>query len=676
MKRRLLIIHADRQSYRLETLYTDSLSHDAREEYLTLHGEALCQYVLRHKAPPGDVQAPISPVLVIARGPLAFLAGNKATVGYISPLTAVPHYSFVGGRAAAQLFALGLDAIVLEGATDQDRYLVVTGRAPALKVQFKRADALSGGQRAAFYYMVEQELDGNAELGSVFSLGEGARHGYLAANLAVDGIYHAGRGGAGAVFGRATRGMVLRADPLDQARFFATVGASAAFARNPNRTIAQRLARDTARLSGQTGGTIVKLYTTGCIEALGAPDVLIRHDQTTLPARNATQMGYELAGLGDRRILTATRDGHTGCHWCPVDCRHWHWVEADYAPGGRDRFLDDFEPTYAVFAMLGLLPADGSFQAQLNLLADVNRRLMLPIEQMGCDIIDTGVGLAALFEGLEQGVIPKEDVPAELRATYLGDLEAAVTAVRLLRQGIDGQRYPALRAIGDGPEALARLYPATSSRPGMRDVVFTCGPQTMGNAGHCNALWTFLMPFSRFFSHYSGQIYKIEERLPADPDDETLHRCFRRVVARMLDRECFGILCNALSCCAFTFAVYSQNGEGERLDDSDLLVHTLAEYGIHTTREDLTWFAQAFLAQSLDLKARYRWRPPTADDLPGRVYEALGLVLAAAPDELRRWMGVLIAEWKAQAKELLGKFGYETAWLEQQSLRMSTSVIS
>jgi hypothetical protein len=52
--------------------------------------------------------------LVIARGPLPFLSGNKATVGYISPLTQVPHYNFVGGRAAAQLLNLGLDVICFE----------------------------------------------------------------------------------------------------------------------------------------------------------------------------------------------------------------------------------------------------------------------------------------------------------------------------------------------------------------------------------------------------------------------------------------------------------------------------------------------------------------------------------------------------------------------------------
>ena len=68
---------------------------------------------------------------------------------------------------------------------------------------------------------------------------------------------------------------------------------------------------------------------------------------------------------------------------------------------------------------------------------------------------------------------------------------------------------PALRALGNGPQALAELYPLT------QEILFTSGPGTLGNAGHANRLWTFLMPFSRFFSHYSGQLYKIEGELPA-----------------------------------------------------------------------------------------------------------------------------------------------------------------
>lgn len=61
------------------------------------------------------------------------------------------------------------------------------------------------------------------------------------------------------------------------------------------------------------------------------------------------------------------------------------------------------------------------------------------------------------------------------------------------------------------------------------------------------------MPFSRFFGHYSGQIYKIDEVLPPPSSDESAYRaCFERVVQRMLQREFFWALCNALSMCAFT----------------------------------------------------------------------------------------------------------------------------
>ena len=527
-----------------------------------------------------------------------------------------------------------------------DQYIVVSGRAPDLSVQFKSAAGVPSGQRAAYYHWVAEELGGTPEAGSIFALGEGAEHGYRIANVAVEGLYHAGRGGAGAVFASFARGMVLTGEPLDQARFFATTGADPAFTRNPNRPIAQRLAQYTARLSGQAGGTIVKLYNTG-----GEPKA--RH---TLPTRNATQMEYELADLGSKPILAATRQGHTGCHWCPVDCRHWHWVPAEYAPGGRDKFLDDFEPTYAIFSMLGLTPADDSRQAKLALLQEVNRRIILPIEQMGCDVLDVGVGLAALFEGMARGLVSRIDVPPELGDARLGDLEAVTVAINLLRRGVDGERHPALRAIGDGPQALARRYPA------MQDILFTCGRGTLGNAGHSNALWTFLMPFSRFFSHYSGQIYKIDEALPEEPGDEALRSVFSRVISRMLDREFLSILCNAFSCCAFTFVIYSQDGQGEALDKDDLLVRTLAEYGIHTTRQDLMWFAQAFWAQSIDLKREHGWRPPAADAFPRRIYEGLELVLDKSPEELARWMDMLIDEWKAQAAEILQKFGYDTSW--------------
>jgi len=198
MNRRLLLIDPAARRWRLETLPVETLNKDPREDYLVLSGETLCQYLLRRD--PG--------ALVIARGPLPFLSGNKATVGYVSPLTGVPHYSLVGGRAAAQLFNLGLDAICFEAnqriSESANRQIagpqsairnpqsaisnlhspfsilhspfsilpiiVVSGRAPNLSVEFKDGAGLPAGQRSAFYWLLEKELGGDKYGGSMLSL--------------------------------------------------------------------------------------------------------------------------------------------------------------------------------------------------------------------------------------------------------------------------------------------------------------------------------------------------------------------------------------------------------------------------------------------------------------------------------------------------------------------------
>jgi aldehyde:ferredoxin oxidoreductase len=670
MNRRLLLIDPTAGHWWLETLQVETLKRDPREDYFVLSGETLCQYLLRHD--PG--------ALVIARGPMPFLSGNKASVGYVSPLTGVPHYSFVGGRAAAQLLNLGLDAICFQSNQQVSRsqiascksanrqisksvdrqeavvqgepmrpYVVISGQAPGLKVEFKDATELPDGQRSAFYWLLERELGGNKHGGSIFTLGEGARLGYHSANLAVEAIYHAGRGGAGAVFAGFVSALVLRGKPMELAEFFAHDDSP--FARNPNATIAPLLDIHCARMSDKTGGTIAKLYATGT-----DPE-----GKNTLPARNARQVGYKLADLGGPQVLRATREGQTGCHWCQVDCRHYHWVPAGYAPDGRDMFLDDFEPTYAIFAMLGLEPSEDTFQARLDLRTEVDRRLILPIEEMGCDVLNIGIGLAALFEGVAAGLIPPEDVPDFIAPRRdgggeRGRLETAVQAVEMLRTP-QASEYPALRAVGDGPQALAQAYPA------MQDIVFTSGKGTLGNAGHANALWTFLMPFSRFFGHYVGQLYKIDEGLPPPGAGVAAYRaCFQRVVQRMLQREFFWVLCNALSMCAFTFVIFSQDGKGERLSDDHLLVRLLRNYGIQATADDMRWFVQAFWAQSMDFKAQLGWQPLSAADLPRRVYEALSLALERPVGELQPLMQMLIEEWKRQAGGVMRRFGYEVRW--------------
>lgn len=52
-------------------------------------------------------------------------------------------------------------------------------------------------------------------------------------------------------------------------------------------------------------------------------------------------------------------------------------------------------------------------------------------------------------------------------------------------------------------------------------------------------------------------------------------------------RGFFWLLSNALLQCVFTFVIFSQDGEEERLSDDDLLVRLLRNCGIHATRADL-----------------------------------------------------------------------------------------
>ena len=71
--------------------------------------------------------------------------------------------------------------------------------------------------------------------------------------------------------------------------------------------------------------------------------------------------------------------------------------------------------------------------------------------------------------------------------------------------------------------------------------------------------------------------------------------------------------------------------------------------------------------ESIDLKRQYGWRPPTAQDLPSRVYDGLQLVPAQPIAELMRWMDLLIDEWTTQAEAVMSKFGYETGRLAWSS---------
>jgi len=625
-KRFILKINAANKSFTLEDVDLASLQKDNREDYTIFWGESLAQYLLRQN--PDD--------LVITRGPLVRFPSNKATVGYISPLTGVPHYSFVGGQSFREMWQLGVNAIVFTNALDDtaEHYVTVSGHVPDIQVQFVSDESLPRGQRSAYYYLVSKELEDQKLWGSIFTLGHGAYHGYLSANVAVEAMYHAGRGGAGAIMRKFTRALVLHSgrrygfDPegLPMKAF-------------------QRLVKYGSRLRCVDAGTIIKFAATGKDPA----------GKNTLPAWNAQKLGYPMAEIGGGKILLATREGKAGCYWCPVTCRHYHTMPVDYAPDGFDFFLDDFEPAYSIFAMLGIMAEEDTKESKIKMLNEVDREIFLPMEQSGLDVIDVGVAIAALYEGISKGLIPSSDVPEFLcQEDNFGSIEKTHRVLELLET--NDHEYEAIRCLGDGPQALVNAYPE------MRDIVFTCGENTLGNPGHCNKLWTFLMPFSRYFGHYSGQIYKVFGAIPKDSDPDGLQQLFSGVIQEMFQREYFSILCNALSCCAFGFVIFSESGAGVELSSDDLLVEVLRFYGIETSREELMIFAQNFLAQSMDLKIKHGWKPPSADEFPYRIFEAVSQAISHPPERCKEMMDILIQEWKRHAKQIMSRYGYEAPW--------------
>ena len=626
-KRFVLKINAKERSYILDDIDPAILNKDLRENYSVLWGESLAQYFLRQN--PND--------LVITRGPLVRFPINKSTVGYISPLTGVPHYSFVGGQSVRELWQLGLDAIIFTNKLDNsaDYYVKVTGHAPNIQVKFIKDDSLPSGQRSAYYYLLSKELDGEKPFGSIFTLGYGAYHGYRSANIAVEAIYHAGRGGAGARMVKFARALVLHSgkrlsyDPEGL----------------PMRAF-NLIEKYSSRLSCKDAGTIIKLAATGKDPA----------GKNTLPAWNATKLGYQMADIGGGEILLATREGKTGCFWCPVTCRHYHTMPADYSPDGVDLFLDDFEPAYAIFAMLGITAEQDNKQSKIKMLKQADEEIFLPIEQAGCDVIDIGTAISALYEGIAKDLIPLSDVPEFLhqKDENFGSIKKTRQVLDLLES--DDHNYRAIRRLGDGPQALVEIYPK------MRDSVFTCGEKTLGNAGHSNKLWTFLMPFSRFFSHYSGQIYKVSGSIPANPEPDDFKKLFPRVIKEMFEREYFSILCNAFSCCAFGFVIFTKDGAGVELGNDGLLEEVLDFYGIEMTKEELVHFAQNFWAQSMELKIKHGWKPLAANQFPFRIYEAISQAISHPPEKCKEMMDLLIAEWKSQAKEVMSKYGYQVDW--------------
>ncbi len=340
---------------------------------------------------------PLSPenTLVIAAGllnGLAFSGTCRYGVYARSPLTGALGESEAGGSFGPAMRAQGVDAIVLEAASEKPVYLWVENGSVTVH---DASDLWGKTNRETFETLA-------------------ARHGRISALLVgpagercvryacvINDLRHAnGRTGMGAVLG---------------SKRVKAVAAPAPKAIPP--VVPERLKEAQSLFAGWKENPLAwTLRETGTIAALGGLNAL-----GILPTRNFREGTFEGAGLlngaaYNRELLAGTH----GCFACAIRCKRVP------KPGARNLDPAYGGPEYETVGAFG--PACGC--SDLSATARAHERC----NALGLDTISTGMTIAWLMEAVERGLIS----PEKAGVRGFGDTEGMLALIEAIasRQGI------------------------------------------------------------------------------------------------------------------------------------------------------------------------------------------------------------------------------------------------
>jgi aldehyde:ferredoxin oxidoreductase len=382
--------------------------------YEALGGRGLTSALVAAKVPPQCHPLFAANKLVIAPGLLTGTGApcaGRLSVGGKSPLTGTIKESNAGGMAALALAALGIKAIVLEGAPQDHRlYRLVVNRQG---VRIEPADDLAG---AGNYETVARQFDRFGDKASYISIGQAGEMRAAAASVAVTDVdgrptRHCGRGGMGAVMG--SKGVkVIVVDPAGGPR---VQTADAEAFKLAVRKFAEALGRHPL-----TAETLPKYGTNVLANVI--------NEAGAYPTRNFSQGQFESteAISGERQHDTILARGGViahGCHrGCTIRCSRIYVDEqGNYLTKGPE-----YETIWAHGADCGISDLDAI--ARMDRLDD----------DLGLDTIETGATLAV---AMEAGIIP------------FGDAEGAI---RLLEEVAKGS--PLGRLVASGAAVLGKAY--------------------------------------------------------------------------------------------------------------------------------------------------------------------------------------------------------------------------
>jgi aldehyde:ferredoxin oxidoreductase len=385
-----------------------------KSRYDGLGGRGLTSMLVADEVPPQCHPLAAENKLVIAPGVLTGTGApcaGRLSIGAKSPLTGTIKESNSGGQGALALAALGIKAIVIEGAPSAGRLyrLVVTGKG----IEIEPADDLAG---LGNYETVARQFARFGDKVACMTIGQAGELRAGAASVAVTDVEgrptrHCGRGGMGAVMG--SKGVkVIVIDPAGGGRI---KGANPAALKAAIRKFADALQRHPL-----TGKTLPQFGTNVLANVI--------NEAGAYPTRNFSQGQFEgvEAISGERQHDTIVERNGVIAHACHRGCtircsRIYVDEQGNYVTKGPE-----YETVWAHGADCGI--------DDLDAIARMDRM----DDDFGLDTIETGATIAV---AMEAGIIP------------FGDAEGAI---RLLEEVAKGS--PLGRLVASGAAVLGKAY--------------------------------------------------------------------------------------------------------------------------------------------------------------------------------------------------------------------------
>lgn len=511
-----------------------------------LGGTGVAIRLLEEECPQGiDPFSPENPI-IFAVGPLTglFPLASKTVAMFKSPHTGNLGESHAGGRSAVAIRMAGYGAIVIKGKSETPVYVAIHGD----KVHFRDASALWGIESCFTVGRILREAEPGAGMRTIMRIGVAGERGITYATLVTETYRHFGRLGLGAVFGSKN----LKALVVSGRRSLPVADHKA------YRKLYQRVWQEAVASSAMK-----KYHDLGTAE-----NVLPLNELGGLPTRNLTQARFEGAqGISGERLAEGFLGRRLACAHCPTGCIHIAALREPYEDEPyfykTTMISYDYEPLYALGAMLGIGDAEGFL------------KLLDRVETWGLDAMSTGVCLAWATEAQERGLIPEKEM-AGLKLQW-GDHRAYMKAVEyIIRQPTDFYR-----ALARGVDYAASIY-------GGQDFALAFGRNEMPgyHTGPCAHIGHLI---GARHSHLDGAGYSLDQKWPKEKPLTP-----ESAVAELLKEEAWRQVLSSLVVCFFARGVYKP----------DLVAELLGSVGLPLDQDGLRSFGEETLRRKMAFKIR------------------------------------------------------------------------